>query len=131
MDGDKEFPTICGTGIEDYLCGSYDFENQTTHQHEAYSTAYAGLHQIIRQDGLYQSQQRFGMYRWHIVDPICFEEDLRVTIQALGWREDGLYLPLQDDIASVAYSYQILPTQAFLLLPDKDYLENSNWPFRS
>ena len=27
LDGDKEFPTICGTGTEDYFCGSYDFEN--------------------------------------------------------------------------------------------------------
>ena len=41
---------------------------------------------MIRPDGLYQSQQRFGLYRWHIMDPIRFEQDLRVTIQALGWR---------------------------------------------
>ena len=43
--------------------------------------------------------QRFGMYRWHITDPIRFEKDLKITIQALGWRNDGTYLPLQDDIA--------------------------------
>jgi hypothetical protein len=58
------------------------------------------------------------------VDPIRFEQDLRVTIQALGWREDGRYLPLQDDIASVAFWYQTLPTAKFPDLPDKDYLEN-------
>ncbi|MCL2017012.1 MAG: DUF2961 domain-containing protein [Defluviitaleaceae bacterium] len=125
MDGDNEFPTICGTGTEDYFCGSYNFENQKNHQYQEFSTAYAGLHQVIRPDGLYQSQQRFGMYRWHIVDPIRFEEDLRVTIQALGWREDGRYLPLQDDIASVAYWYQVLPTANFPPLPDKDYLESN------
>ena len=28
LDGDEEFPTICGTGTEDYFCGSYNFENQ-------------------------------------------------------------------------------------------------------
>jgi len=56
-----------------------------------------------------KSQQRFGMYRWHLRDPIRFESDLRVTIQALGWRADGRYLPLQDDIASVAYWYQTEP----------------------
>ena len=124
MDGDDEFPTICGTGAEDYFCGSYGFENMKTNQYEEFSTAYAGMHQVLRPDGLYQSQQRFGMYRWHIVDPIRFEEDLRVTIQALGWREDGRYLLLQDDYASVAYWYQTLPTAPFPELPDKDYLEN-------
>jgi len=63
------------------------------------------------------------MYRWHITDPIRFDEDLRVTIQALGWRNDRRYLPLQDDIASVAYWYQTLPSEQFPKLPDKDYLE--------
>ena len=129
MDGDTTFPTICGTGTEDYFCGSYNFENKRTNQYEEFSTAYAGLHLVIRPDGLYQSQQRFGMYRWHIVDPIRFEQDLRVTIQALGWRGDGRYRPLQDDLASVAYWYQTLPTAAFPALPDKDYLENISWPF--
>lgn len=66
---------------------------------------------------------RFGMYCWHITDPIRFEHDLRVTIQALGWRSGGRYLPLQDDIASVAYWYQTLPTAPFPTLPDADYPE--------
>jgi len=123
MDGDKPFPTICGTGTEDYFCGSYNFENRETKQYQEFSTPFAGLAQVIRPDGLYESQQRFGLYRWHIMDPVRFEKDLRVTIQALGWRCDGRYLPLQDDIASVAYWYQTLPTAPFPTLPDKDYLE--------
>jgi hypothetical protein len=60
------------------------------------------------------------------VDPVRFEADLRVTIQALGWRTEKSnrrYLPLQDDIASVAYWYQTLPTASFPVLPDADYLE--------
>ena len=123
MDGDSEFPTICGTGTEDYFCGSYDFENQETHQYEQFTTAYAGLPQEIRPDGLYDAQQRFGMYRWHITDPVRFEQDLKVTMQALGWRSGRRYLPLQDDIASVAYWYQALPTSTFPPFPDRDYLE--------
>jgi hypothetical protein len=123
LDGDGEFPTICGTGTEDYFCGSYNFENKTTRQYQEFSTAYAGLHQVIRPDGVYNSQQRFGMYRWHIMDPIRFEQDIRVNIQALGWRSGGRYLPLQDDIASVAYWYQTLPTAPFPVLPDRDTLE--------
>lgn len=123
IDGDEDFPTICGTGTEDYFCGSYNFENKETRQYQEFTTPYAGLCQVIRPDGLYQSQMRFGMYRWHIPDPIRFQEDLRVTIQALGWRSGGQYLPLQDDMASVAYWYQTLPTASFPALPDRDYLE--------
>ncbi|MBT4499975.1 MAG: DUF2961 domain-containing protein [Gemmatimonadetes bacterium] len=123
LDGDDEFPTICGTGTEDYFCGSYNFENKETHQYQEFTTPHAGLPQVIRPDGLYQSQTRFGMYRWHIADPVRFKEDLRITIQALGWRSGGRYLPLQDDIASVAYWYQTLPTAPFPELPDRDYLE--------
>ncbi len=122
LDGDTEFPTICGTGTEDYFCGSYNFENKQTRSYETYSTPYAGLHQVIRPDGLYDSQQRFGMYRWHIPDPIRFEQDLRVTIQALGWGPDR-YLLLGDDIASVAFWYQALPTAPFPALPERDALE--------
>jgi len=123
LDGDKKFPTICGTGTEDYFCGSYNFENRDTHRYQEYTTPYAGLPQVIRPDGLYSSQQRFGLYRWHIMDPIRFEKDLRVTIQALGWRNDRRYLPLQDDISSVSFWYQTEPHAPFPTLPEKDYLE--------
>jgi hypothetical protein len=123
IDGDRKFPTICGTGTEDYFGGGFDFVNRTTHQYQEYNTPYAGLAQVIRPDGGYQSQQRFGMYRWHIQDPIRFEKDLRVTVQALGFRADGRYIVLQDDIASVAYWYQTEPHAPFPALPDRDALE--------
>ncbi len=123
MDGDKKFPTICGTGTEDYFCGSYNFENKTTHQYEEFTTPYAGLHQIIRPDGVYRSQQRFGMYRWHILDPIRFEKDLKVTIQDLGWRNDGRYLDQKSDISSVVFWYQTEPHAKFPTLPSVDDLE--------
>jgi len=121
MDGDGEFPTICGTGTEDYFGGSYGWV--VDGDYVTYSAPFLGTHQIVRPDGFNRSQQRFAMYRWHVMDPIRFEQDLRVTIQALGWRSEGRYLPLQDDIASVAYWYQTLPTAPFPELPDRDYLE--------
>jgi hypothetical protein len=123
MDGDTGFPTINGTGTEDYFNGSYDFENQETHKYEEFTSPYSGLIQVIQPDGLYQSQQRFGLYRWHIPDPVRFTSDLRVTIQALGWRSGGRYLPLMDDIASVAFWYQTEPHASFPTLPSKDALE--------
>jgi hypothetical protein len=123
LDGDKEFPTINGTGTEDYFGGSYNFENQERKQYEPFTTPYSGLIQVLKPDGLYVSQQRFGLYRWHIPDPVRFDSDLRVTIHALGWRNDRRYLPLTDDIASVAYWYQMEPHAPFPKLPSRDDLE--------
>jgi Protein of unknown function (DUF2961) len=123
MDGDGEFPTICGTGTEDYFCGSYNFENSTTKRYQEFTTPYSGLSLVTKPDGLYDSQLRFSLYRWHITDPIRFEKDLRVTIQSLGWQSKGRYLPQQNDIASVAYWYQVEPHAAFPALPAKDVLE--------
>jgi D-arabinan exo alpha-(1,3)/(1,5)-arabinofuranosidase (non-reducing end) len=121
MDGDKEFPTICGTGTEDYFGGAWNFEHPKG-EYGIYSTPFLGMHQVIKPDGLYRSQQRFGMYRWHIMDPIRFEKDLRVTMQALSWGPKGKYLPLQDDISSTAFWYQTEPHAAFPTLPDKEFL---------
>lgn len=123
LDGDQAFPTIAGTGTEDYFCGSYNFENQRTHQYQEFSTPYAGLHQVTRPDGLYRSQQAFGMYRWHIPDPIRFDKELKVTIQDLGWRSGGRYLAQQSDIATVAYWYQREPHARFPQLPTREALE--------
>lgn len=123
MDGDKEFPTINGTGTEDYFNGSYGFENPETKQYQEFTTPYSGMVQVIKPDGKDLVQQRFGLYRWHITDPVRFDSDLRITIQALGWRGGGRYLPLMDDIASVAYWYQTEPHAPFPKLPAKNDLE--------
>ena len=119
LDGDKDWPTICGTGTEDYFCGSYNFENRETKKYQPFSTPYTGLAQVIPADKAYEVGQRFGLYRWHIADPVRFDKDLRVTIQALGWQDGGRYLQLQDDIASVAYWYQKEPHRKFPPLPDR------------
>ncbi len=124
MDGDQEFPTICGTGTEDYFCGSYGFHHPETKLYQTYSTPHAGLPQVLPPDVVGQPGQRFGLYRWHIADPVRFEKDLKVTMQALGWMQDGSgrYLPLEDDIASVAYWYQSEPHATFPTLPKVEQL---------
>jgi hypothetical protein len=125
IDGDRQFPTINTTGTEDYFGGSYDFENQEKKKYEEFTSPYSGLVQVLEPDGLYRSQQRFGLYRWHIADPVRFDSDLRVTIQALGWKKNGTYLPLMDDIASVAFWYQTEPHNPFPAFPGKDQLETN------
>jgi hypothetical protein len=125
MDGDSQYPTICGTGTEDYFCGSYCFavrEENNQQQYVEYSTPYTGFH-VFKPDGAFKSQTLFGMYRWHITDPIRFQKDLKITMQDLGWRSGGRYLPLQDDISSVAFWYQAEPHTPFPKMPSKDALE--------
>lgn len=121
LDGDTKFPTICGTGTEDYFCGSYNFDRGG--KYTEFCTPYSGLPQVIRPDGAYKSQQRFGLYRWHIMDPVRFESDLKVTIQDLGWRQGGRYLKQQSDIASTCFWYQSEPHAKFPKLPEWRELE--------
>jgi hypothetical protein len=122
LDDDDEYPTICGTGTEDYFGGAWNFDVPGRGYTE-FSTPYLGMPQVIRPDGLYDSQQRFGMYRWHVMDPIVFDERLRVTIQALGWRSGWRYLPLRDDIASTAWFYLDAPVAARPPAPTFDTME--------
>jgi hypothetical protein len=121
LDGDDEFPTICGTGTEDYFGGAWGFVVDDAYA--SFTTPYLGMPQVLNSDGFMRNQQRFGLYRWHIADTIRFSQDLRVTIQALGWRSGGRYLPLQDDIASTAWWYQTEPHAPFPEFPDADHLE--------
>lgn len=121
--GGDAYPTICGTGTEDYFCGSYNFENKERKAYQEFTTAYAGLPHVVRPDGVYQSQTRFSLYRWHLTDPIRFEEGVAVTLQALGWHhDDQRFISLRDDIASVAYWYQAIPTPEFPPFPDREAL---------
>jgi len=107
IDGDREYPTICGTGTEDYFGGAWGFG-------DIYSTAFLGYPFCRKEAG---EIPKHSLYRWHIMDPIRFEKNLRVTIQALGWWPDGKFQPLSDDIASVGYWYQSEPHNKFPELP--------------
>jgi hypothetical protein len=108
LDDDRNYPTICGTGTEDYVGGAWCFGGQT------YSTPFLGYPLCRQEPG---EVPRHSLYRWHIPDPIRFQQDLKVTIQALGWWPDGTFQPLTDDIASVAYWYQAEPHTSFPDLP--------------
>lgn len=110
LDGDGKFPTIVGTGTEDYFGASYGFP-------ALYSTAYVGNvldPKSINPDG---GPPQHSLYRWHILDPIEFHKELKVTIQDLGWYPDGTYQPGGDDIASTAFWYQKEPHAEFPKFP--------------
>lgn len=131
IDDDAQYPTICGTGLEDYFLGAFNWESDRGYT--TYCTPYGGLFRYDKPDGLYNIQPRFSLYRWHIVDPIRFKKNLRVTIQDLGWKNFGTkkfeedidsrrYLPRQDDFASVAYWYQTKPANPLKELPTREQL---------
>ncbi|MDD5675221.1 MAG: DUF2961 domain-containing protein, partial [Chitinivibrionales bacterium] len=113
IDGDRDFPTICGTGTEDYFGGAWCFGQN-------YSAPFLG-YPLGPCDGT--PGRRHGLYRFHVLDPIRFQKGLKITMQAIGWRGEGRFLPLQDDIASVAYWYQAEPHAAFPTLGSRDDLE--------
>ncbi len=115
LDGDDKFPTICGTGTEDYFGGAWCFLQNFSAPFLGYPEGAFG-----RDD---KPGNRHAMYRFHVMDPIRFQQDIRITMQALGWRTEGRFLPLQDDIASVAYWYQTHPAAPFPSLPSRDALE--------
>jgi hypothetical protein len=111
VDGDKEHPTICGTGTEDYFGGAWGFNNET------FCAPFSGRPLWERETG---KIPKHGLYRWHIPDPIRFKRDLKVTVQTLGWWPGPRYQPLADEIASVAYWYQREPHTRFPDFPSRD-----------
>jgi len=124
LDGDTDYPTINGTGEEDYFLASYSYKKfhdkgWANFEYVPFNTAYSGFYQA---EHSYDYVGCFGQYRWHIYDPIRFQSDFKMHLQCLGWDKDGNYLPLRDDISSVAYWYQTEPHNTFPELPSEDIL---------
>ncbi|MEX0322405.1 MAG: glycoside hydrolase family 172 protein [Puniceicoccaceae bacterium] len=136
IDGDSEYPTINGTGEEDYFLGSYGYnrqrlkppDNPQLERKVSYTSLYAGFHVVPDPEGGREfpnrddPERRYGQYRWHIMDPIRFSEDLRVTIQSMGIGK-GRYWWREDNVSSVAYWYQMEPHAPFPDLPDREALQ--------
>lgn len=100
MDGDAEFPTICGTGSEDYVGLAWGIQ-QTPFKYNGCSLA----------------QKNFvSMYRWHLPDPIAWQKEGRVTIQQIAWK-DGLF-ETQDDWSCATFWYEPVPSAPLPQLPD-------------
>lgn len=76
IDGDKEFPTLCGTGTEDYIGTGWG--------QGPYSNLYQGCNYA---DGV---KNWWSFYRLHVPDPVWFHKECRVTIQQIGcWAPDN------------------------------------------
>lgn len=126
LDGDVDLPTICGTGLEDYVGGAWAFQDRLTSEFEpevyTFSAPQFGYPHRQYEDTTRRSPYStpmpptHGMYRWHLSDPIRFASDLRITLQQIG--HDGTELfERSDDICSVAYWYQQGEPAPFPKLP--------------
>ena len=127
FDG-EENPTICGTGAEDYVGCAWGLSECTT--------PYQGCTVCDNENRMY------SFYRWHVRDPIYFENSLKVTIMQMGYGDkekarkvmgedfvsypaaggddDVCYFDRSDDYCSTAFWYQTLPTRPFPKFPTKE-----------
>jgi len=101
MDGDTDFPTICGTGSEDYVGLSYGMQ-QTPYLYNGCS---------LEKDNKFVS-----MYRWHVPDPILWREECRIAIQQIAWK--GGLAEVQDDWSCATFWYEPVPSCPLPEMPE-------------
>jgi len=140
IDDDEQWPTICGTGTEDYFGGAWCFyeDREGAFTETTYSTPFLGypyfsestkvFNSLLgtdyrRIDRVFDVMPKHGLYRWHVLDPILFSRRLRVTIQQIGHTGRELF-ERTDDVSSVAYWYQGEPHTRFPILPGP----RKRWP---
>jgi len=70
LDGDTEFPTLCGTGTEDYIGTGW---GQGRYDNMYQGCQYADM-----------PKMEYCFYRYHVMDPVYFNKEIRVTIQQIG-----------------------------------------------
>jgi len=114
VDGDT-LPTIQGTGTEDYFLSAWGFD--------ANLYPYFGVPYLSGDPS--DLGMRATMYRWHVADPIRFTRSLRFELEHTGWmsadetatgRVDG-HVEREDDVATVAFWYQVGQPKRFTTLP--------------
>ncbi|SCB75629.1 glycoside hydrolase family 172 protein [Weissella bombi] len=137
IDGDGQYPTVTSTGSEDYFGGAWAFHVEDDGQIHAqtFQHQYLGYPLMDRYDhtrenfstGDAMPLHGFGndslpmhaLYRLHLPDPIFFKDDLTVKVQQIG-NDDIKLFERSDDIASVAYWYQDVPTSELPTILSRD-----------
>lgn len=110
LDGDRAFPTICGTGAEDYVGLSWKMQETPFRYHGC----------SLNRDGF------VTLHRWHLTDPIYWREDATVTIQQIGF-EQGL-VERSDDWSATAFWYEPIPSAPLPPLPSLEVRVRDLWP---
>ncbi len=114
VDDDDQLPSLCSTGLEDYAGGAWAFQDALRSDPEptviTFSAPYCGYPFYSTRDTTRAAEfatatmPMHGLYRWHLPDPIHFDQRLKVTVQQIGtWQHD--LFERQDDVATTAYWY--------------------------
>ncbi len=111
MDGDTRFPTIAGTGSEDYLGLSWGVQ--------VVQYLYHGC--ILNKDNFVSG------YRWHLADPIAWQKEARLTIQQISWNTKALG-ETADDWSCATFWYEPLPSEPLPIMPDVKARTANIWP---
>jgi hypothetical protein len=114
VDGNAK-PSIQGTGTEDYFLMAWGLE----------PCLYPYFGCTYMSAGADDLGVQYTLYRWHVPDPIRFAKSLRFTIEHTGWisadetatgKIDG-HVEREDDMATVAFWYQVGQPKRFTTLP--------------
>jgi len=104
IDGDSAYPTICGTGLEDYIGAAWGLVE--------HGTPTQGAPLVCP---LFAS-----LYRFHIHDPIYFQKNIKVTVQQMGNGKKSLLQPVYGD--TMIFGYKNHPRRS----PDDIYYLRSD-----
>lgn len=125
LDGDEAFPTICGTGSEDYVGLSWGLQENAFFYNGA---------SLCERDG---SDTGFiSMYRWHMKDPVFWQNNIRVTIQQIGHEGHSPSLDAYkanlfdraDDWCAMTFWYEPSPSAPLPQLPSTEERCRDLWP---
>ena len=106
--GEDEQPTLVDTGTEDYFGGAWGFGRDTTFLsngplgERAYSGLYAGAPFLQSNEGY---EREIVLYRWHVNDPIGYQEGIRMAVQVMGIGADSRYELRTDELTATGYWY--------------------------
>lgn len=120
IDDDTEFPTIAGTGTEDYVGQAWGIQNEAFLHH--------GCNYREKADDA--DTGAVSIYRWHLADPVRCSERMRITIQQIGHRPTGNARTIDeykaelfersDDWSAAAFWYEATPSAPLPPCPDAE-----------
>ena len=117
MDGDTQYPTIAGTGSEDWVGLSYGIQ-ETTFQYHGCNLNFKSDKTSTFDDEETGEEKEYNteyisMYRWHLPDPVYWKEECRVTIQQIGC----CYYERADDWSTATFWYEPVPSAPLPKMP--------------
>jgi len=110
MDGDTDFPTIVGTGSEDYVGLAWGIQ----------------LAPFLYNGCSLNDKNFVSMYRWHLPDPIAWRQHCRITIQQIAYKK-GL-VETSDDWSCATFWYEPVPGEKLPAMPDVKARTADIWP---